>query len=101
MTSIIWKLVNSRVNKVSVIHMIIVQRTFVLIDASKGKEDMQSRASLGRTHVFPAMVAQESGTGLAPEVSIARQTASQKRHPRNMGVVQRGDELITYVNFSA
>ena len=67
-----------------------MQLTFVLIDASKGKEDMQSRASLGRTHVFPAIIAHGSGTGLASEVSIARQTAreSQKGRFGNMGVVQ-------------
>ena len=72
-----------------VVHLINIQLTFALIEASKGKEDMQSRASLGRTHVFPAIRAQGSGTGLAPEVSIARQTAreSQKGRPGNMGEV--------------
>ena len=63
-------------------HFINIGLTFVLIDSFKEKEDKQSRASLGRTHFFPAITAQGSGTGLAPEISIARQTARERQKGR-------------------
>ena len=57
---------------------------------------MQSRASLGRTHFFPAIIAQGSGTGLAPEDSIARQTAreSQKGRIRNIIVLDQPNDSL-------